>query len=108
MLFIALGLLIGILAFVPLLLSLKASKKLTSTSNFGYGSLLMLGVFSSLVILFVSVLLCYLFAKDNIVLFVIPAAIMLICFAVFYGIYTVIKRNKPAKERRQGNKGKNK
>ena len=89
----------GVLAFLPLLLSLKASKNVTKTSNFGYGSLLILGVFASLIILFVAVLICYFAARDGLIAFVLAAAITLILFAIAYGIYTVIKRSKAAKER---------
>lgn len=101
---IFLGLLIGVLSIIPLLASLKASKKVSKTSNFGYGALFMLGVFASFLINLIAILLCYFFAKDNIIEFVVPIAIVLIAFALVYGIYTVIKRNTAAKERAERNK----
>ena len=97
--FVFLGAVVGVLAFVPLLLSIKASKNVTKTSNFGYGALLILGVFASLIILVVAVLICYFVAKDGLLAFALAAAITLILFAIVYGIYTVIKRSKAAKER---------
>ena len=82
-----------------MLLSLRASKKVTATSSLGYGALLILGVFASLIILLAAVLLCYFFAKDNLVEFALSAAITLVVFAIVYGIYSVISRNKAAKAR---------
>lgn len=87
-----------------MLLSLKASKRVTAKSNFGYGALLILGVFASLAILFVAVLLCYFFAREELIAFVLAAAITLILFAIVYGIYTAVGRNKAAKARADRNK----
>lgn len=98
------GALVGVLAFIPLMLSIKASKNVTKTSNLGYGALLILGVFSSLIVLVVAVLICYFAAKDGLIAFVLAAAITLILFAIAYGIYTVIARNKAAKARANKNK----
>lgn len=97
--FVFLGAVVGVLAFVPLMLSLNASKNVTKTSNFGYGSLLILGVFASLIILFAAVLICYFVARDGLIAFVLAAAITLIFIAIVYGIYSIISRNKAAKER---------
>ena len=102
--FVFLGAVVGVLAFVPLLLSLKASRNVTKTSNLGYGALLILGVFASLIILFATVLICYFAARDGLIAFALAAAITLILFAIVYGIYTAIKRSKAAKER--ANRGK--
>ena len=76
--YVFLGAVCGVLGFVPLVISLKASKKVTATSNFSYASLLLLGVMASLIILFAAVLLCYFFAKDGLIAFVLAAAITLI------------------------------
>lgn len=91
-----------------MLLSLRASKRVTAKSNFGYGALLILGVFASLAILFVAVLLCFFFAREELIAFVLAAAITLILFAFGYGIYTVIGRNKAAKARANKNASKGK
>lgn len=99
--FVFLGALTGVLGFVPLIISLKQSKKVTPKSNLGYGALLMLGVFASLIILLVAVLLCYFLARENLIAFVLAAAITLILFAIVYGIYSVIARNKAAKQRKE-------
>lgn len=102
--FVFLGAVVGVLAFVPLLLALKASKNVTKTSNLGYGALLILDVFTSLIVLFVAVLICYFVARDGLIAFVLAAAITLILFAVVYGIYTVISRNIAAKKRAEKGK----
>lgn len=94
-----LGAVVGVLAFVPLMLSLKASKNVTKTSNFGYGSLLILGVFASLIILLAAVLICYFAARDGLIAFALAAAVTLILFAIIYGIYSIISRNRATKER---------
>lgn len=105
--FVFLGSCTGILGFLPLALSLKASKKVTPKSNLGYGALLILGVFASLLILLIAVLLCYFFARDHLIAFVLAAAITLILFAIVYGFNSVIVRDKAAKERSSKNKKKN-
>ena len=102
--YVFLGAVTGVLGFLPLIISLRASKNVTPKSNLGYGALLMLGVFASLIILFVAVLLCYVFARDGLIAFVLAAAITLIFFAIGYGIYSVISRNKAAKMRKENNK----
>ena len=99
--FVFFGALIGVLGFLPLIAGLKASKKVTKTSNFGYGAILLLGVFGSLIILCAGILICYFCFRDNIVEFAFAAAITLILFAIVYGIYTSVKRNKAAKERKE-------
>lgn len=96
-----LGAVTGILAFLPLFLSLRAGKKVTDKSNFGYVAISLLGVFASLLILIAAVALCYFFVYDELLRFALAAAITLIAFAVVYGIYTVVGRNKAAKERKQ-------
>lgn len=97
--FVLLGAIAGVLGFLPLFCALRASKKVSPHSNLGYGALLMLGVFASLLILIVVVLLCYFFAREELIRFVLSTAITLIIITVVYGIYTVVKRNKAAKER---------
>lgn len=98
--YVFLGAVTGVLGFLPLIICLRASKNVTPKSNLGYGALLLLGVFVSLIILLVAVLLCYAFARDGLLAFALAAAITLILFAIIYGIYTVIARNKAAKMRK--------
>lgn len=102
--FVFLGALCGVLGFVPLIVSLRASRNVSPTSNLGYGALLILGVVASLAILFIAVLLCYFFARDNLIAFVLACAITLVLFAICYGIYTVVRRNKAAKQRKDKKK----
>lgn len=96
---IFLGILTGVLSFVPLLISLNATKKVSKTSNFGYGAILILGVVASTAILIIAVLISYFFARDSIVELVLSAAVSLSVFAIIVGAYTVIKRNIADKNR---------
>ena len=95
------GAIVGILGFLPLFICLKTTKKVTKTSNLGYGAILMLGVFASLLILIVSVLICYFCFRDALIAFVLACAITLIIVSCAYGIYTVVRRNKAAEERKK-------
>ena len=95
------GAIVGVLGFIPLFICLKMSKKVTKTSNFGYGTTLLLGVFASLLVLFSSVLICYFAFRDVILPFVLAAAITLCVVAIVYGIYTAVRRDKAADERKK-------
>lgn len=106
--YVFLGAVAGVLGFLPLYFSLKKSKKVTKTSNFGYGALMMLGVLFSLVILLTCVLICYFWAKDNLIAFALAAAITLSLFAIAYGIFTAIRRKRAADARLKKNKEENK
>lgn len=105
--YVLFGAIVGLLSFLPLIVALKKSKKVTPTSSFGYGALLMLGIFVSLIILIVAVLICYFCARDGLIAFVLAAAITLILFAIVYGVYSVVSRNKAA-NKRANNKAKGK
>lgn len=106
--FVFLGAVTGVLGFVPLYLSLRASKKVTKTSNFGYGALLLLGVLFSLIVLLAGVLLCYFFGRDGLIAFTLAAAITICFAAIIYGIFVTIRRSKASKERQAKNNSKDK
>ena len=97
---VLIGAIVGVLGFLPLFVCLKMSKNVTKTSNFGYGATLLLGVLTSLIILFVSVLICFFAFKDVVLPFVLAAAITLCVVAIGYGIYTAVRRDKAAEERK--------
>lgn len=99
--FTLLGAITGVLAFVPLFLSLRAGKNVTSKSNFGYLAISLLGVFASILVLVVAVLLIYFLAYDNLLRFSLSAGITLIFCAIIFGVYSVVSRNRAAKERKQ-------
>lgn len=99
--FVFFGALIGVLAFAPLIFGLKAGKKVTPKSNLGYGAVLILSVFASIIILAAAVAICYFAARDNLLEFALAAAITIVLFAIVFGIYVNIKQTKAAKERKQ-------
>lgn len=101
--FIIFGILTGILGFLPLYLSLMLSKKVTSTSNFGYGTYLILGVLTSLFILFLCVFLYFSFIKIDMIYYTITTAIVLSVVAISFGVYTSVRRDATAKKRIEDN-----
>lgn len=102
--FVFLGAIAGVIAFLPLIIGLKASKKVTPKSNFGYGAIMLLSVLASMAILALTVLIFYFCAKDNLLEVALAAAITIIVFAIVYGIYSVIKQKKAAKKRKENSK----
>ena len=52
------GLLSGVVGFLPLLVGLNMTKKVTSTSNFGHMSILILSLVVSFVVMFALAVLC--------------------------------------------------
>jgi len=84
---IALGLVCGIIGFLPLTLGLKLAKKATPTSNFGHASSLLLGVLLSFLLLAGGVFVCIFVARDLALPFVLAEAAGLVLFALGYGIY---------------------
>lgn len=103
---IFLGVLTGVLSFVPLFASLKASKHVTKTSNFSNASLMLLGVFGSILLLFATTLICYFCAKEELISFALSISTTLSVLAISFGIYSILKRNKAAQKRKNANKDK--
>lgn len=65
---VALGVLVGIFAFVPLLLALVPVLRRTSDANMAKG---MLGVIVSFIVLFVAVIFAYLLARAELIAFLV-------------------------------------
>lgn len=89
---IALGIVSGILAFSPLGLGLKASRKVTRTSNFGHASILLLSVLASFAVLIIPVVICITWARDMVLPFVLAEALALSASAITFGIYKSVKK----------------
>ncbi|MBR5259753.1 MAG: hypothetical protein IKV48_04705 [Eggerthellaceae bacterium] len=89
---IILGLLSGILGFVPLAVGLHMTKKVTETSNFGHMAILMLGLIISFVILFAAAVICVLVARDIVLYFVLSEAISLCLVTIGFGISRVVRK----------------
>ena len=93
---IALGLVTGILGFLPLFLSLRLSRRSTSTHALAIGLYGLAGVAISLVILVAGLIACAMLARDGLVGFVVAEGI------VFLGctISCVVYKNVLAKRTR--------
>lgn len=87
-----LGVISGILAFAPLGVGLRASRKVTRTSNFGHASILLLSVLASFAVLIVPVVICITWARDVVLPFVLAEAIALSASAIVFGIVKSVKK----------------
>lgn len=94
------GALTGLLGFVPLFLAFKLARKHVSTGTLSLGLFGLGGVFVSLIILVVGLIICAMTVRDGLVGFAIAEA------AVFLGatIVFVLKKNYIFKHGDDGNK----
>ena len=84
---VILGIVFGAISFIPFIVALKASKRVTATSNVSLSSLLLLSVFASFVLLFAGVLGCYFVAKDILLIFAISEVAVVVVAAFILAIY---------------------
>lgn len=89
---IILGLVAGALGFVPLLIGLRMTKKVTETSNFGHMAILMLTLLISFVILFVTAIVCINVARDLVLYFVLSEAVGLCVVTIGFGISRAVRK----------------
>ena len=80
------GLLSGVVGFMPLLVGLRMTKKVTATSNFGHMSILIISLIVSFVVMFALAMLCVAFARDYAMPFVLAEAVALSVVAIVFGI----------------------
>lgn len=93
---IALGILSGILGFLPLFLSLRLSRRSTSTQALTLGLYGLAGVCVSLLVLIAATVACGILAKEAIVPFVIAEGVVFLACTIAYVLY----KNAPAKRKR--------
>ncbi len=93
---IMLGVLTGILGFLPLFLSLRLSRRSTSTQALTVGLYGLAGVVISLVVLIASLLACAMLARDGLVSFVIAEGVVFLGSTIVYFVY----KNALAKRKR--------
>ena len=84
---IVLGAASGILGFVPLVLALRQTKKVTDTSNLGHAGALLLGVLASFILLFATAIACVLVDRPSVLPFVLAEAITLCVAGIAFGLY---------------------
>ncbi len=83
---IILGLLSGVVGFVPLFVGLRLTKKVTATSNFGYMSILLLSLVISFVLMFAFAIICVNVAREVALPFVLAEAFALSVMAIVFGV----------------------
>ena len=90
---ILIGILIGIVGFLPLLGALKISKKIVATPTGWNAAVMIFSILISLAIMIVSMLIFNELNHSNILPFVLSAAITLIITAIGFGIWFQIKHS---------------
>lgn len=93
---IMLGVLTGILGFLPLFLSLRLSRRSTSTQALTVGLYGLAGVAISLVVLIAGLLACAMLVRDGLVSFVIAEGVVFLGSTIVYFVY----KNALAKRKR--------
>ena len=86
------GIVIGVISFVPLVFGMNKARMATPTSNLGHAGALLLGVLLSFVILAVAVVLCIVFFRDLVLPFVLAEVAALIVAAIAFGVSRMINR----------------
>lgn len=89
---ILLGVVSGAVGFVPLLVGLRLTKRVTRTSNLGHMGALLLGVLFSFAILFVAAIACIMLARDLVLPFVVSEVLALAVAAIGFGISTLVRK----------------
>lgn len=89
---IVLGLLTGAVGFIPLLIGLRLTRRVTATSNFGYMSILILCLIASFGMLVVFAGICLYVNRELAAPFVFSEAVGLSVFAIAYGIANMLRR----------------
>ncbi len=80
------GALAGFVGFLPLLVGLNMTKKVTATSNFGHMSILILSLVVSFALMFAFAIICVLVARDVALFFVLAEAVVLSVTAIVFGV----------------------
>ncbi|MEG0071132.1 MAG: hypothetical protein RR381_04455 [Raoultibacter sp.] len=91
-LFVILGVVLGILGFLPLFGSLQLAKRATTTSNLSHASALMLGVLVSFIVLAGALIICAVAARDMVLPFALGEIITLLVATITYGVYKLVRK----------------
>ncbi len=86
---IVLGVVCGILGFLPLYMGLRLARKATPTSNLGHAGALLLGLLFSFLILAVAAIVCIVAVRDLVLPFVFAEVGGLVVSAVVFGFSTL-------------------
>ncbi len=89
---IVLGALSGVLGFLPLFGGLRLARRVTETSNLGHMGLLLLSVLASFLILFVTLIVCVVTARDLVLPFALAEVLALIVVAIGFGVVKLVRK----------------
>ena len=86
------GIVVGALAFAPLVAGMNLARRATPTSNFGHAGALLLGVLGSFAVLAVAVVVCIAAFRSLVLPFVLAEVGALIVAAIVFGVSRMIRR----------------
>ena len=89
---VVLGIIAGVVSFLPLVLGLRATKHVTRTSNFGHMGILLLSLLVSIIILFGALIACILIARDLVFPFSLAEVLALVVAAIAFGVSRVLRK----------------
>lgn len=84
---IVLGIVAGLLGFVPLFASLRLSRRSTSTQALTIGLYGLVGVCISLVVLVAALIACAMLARDGLVAFTVAEGVVFLACTIAYVVY---------------------
>ncbi|MCI9129947.1 MAG: hypothetical protein HFJ65_06545 [Eggerthellaceae bacterium] len=80
------GALAGLVGFLPLVVGLRMTRKVTATSNFGHMSILLISLIISFALMFLFAIACVNLARDVAMPFVLAEAVALSVVAIVFGV----------------------
>lgn len=83
---VLIGVLAGFIGFMPLLVGLRQTRKVTATSNFGHMSILLISLVISFALMFAFAIICVNVARDVAMPFVLAEALALSVTAIVFGV----------------------
>lgn len=95
---IALGIVSGIIGFLPLFIALRLSRKSTSTSPLNAGLYGLGGFFVSLVVVAIALIICAMVARELVLPFAIAEIVMLVATTSIYVVYKNVLQKKRVKK----------
>lgn len=89
---ILLGIVVGVLGFLPLVGGLRLTRQANAGSNMVSMSMLLLGVIVSMLVLAIPLIIVVLNFRDLIFPFVLAEAIALVVAAIVYGVVKLVRK----------------
>lgn len=89
---ILLGIVVGVLGFLPLVAGLRLTRQANAGSNMVSMSMLLLGVLVSMLVLALPLIIVVLNFRDLVFPFVLAEAIALVVVAIVYGVVKLVRK----------------